>query len=332
MRALGLMSGTSCDGVSAAVWDGRRVRAYATTPYPRRLRERLLAAPTAPADEVCRLHAELGRFFVRAARRVAGRVDLVGSHGHTIWHEPGATLQIGDPSPLALAYGVPVVHDFRSADVAAGGTGAPLVPRFDLDRFGDAERAMVNIGGIANVTFTRGRPVAYDIGPGNMLIDEAARRLGKPMDAGGRIASRGGIDGTLLERLLAHPFLRRPPPKSTGREEFGRLPVSRVDADVVATLTFFTAKIIADAVRGHGEVVIGGGGVFNPVLMGHLREMLPRVRSIAEFGIHPLAKEPAAFAHLAMLRLRGRPGNVPAATGARRAVPLGSVLLLRPKR
>lgn len=335
-HAIGVMSGTSCDGISAArvAFAAGQVRtlAHATVRYDAAMRRRLLAAPQATAAELCGLNVVLSRWFARAVRRVWGRgVEAIGSHGHTVWHERGATLQIGDPSLLALEFRVPVVSDFRAADVAAGGTGAPLVPRFDLDFLARPGRALLNLGGIANVTLPDGR--AFDTGPGNMLLDEAARRMGVPCDRDGQLARRGRVDLRLWRRLMAHPFLARRPPKSTGREEFGATwydrAIGRTGTDVLATLAFFTATAIAAALRPCRlrEVIVSGGGVHNRTLMDHLRrELWPAaVRSITELGIPAQAKEPAAFAWLALLRLEGRPGNVPRATGARRPVVLGKI-------
>jgi anhydro-N-acetylmuramic acid kinase len=333
------MSGTSCDGVSAACVEfderGRQVRVLrsATIAYPPHVRARLLALPGAPAGEIARMHFALGARFRDAVRRVWMRgAETIGVHGHTAWHGSAATLQIGEAASLAQAFRVPVVHDFRSADVAAGGHGAPLAPRFDLDFFASRGRAMLNLGGIANVTLPDGR--AFDIGPGVMLMDEAARRMGRPYDRDGALAARGRPDRRLLARLLRHPYLRRAPPKTTGREDFGadfyERMVGRTGVDVLTTLTLFTARIVADALRPFRlrEIVVSGGGARNPTLMRMLsEEMRPvRVRSLAELGMDPLAKECAIFAWLALLRLDGRPGNVPQATGARRAVVLGSVV------
>ncbi len=230
------------------------------------------------------------------------------------------------------------------ADVAAGGQGAPLVPYFDWFVFGGRPVALLNVGGIANFTFvgrTLGETTGFDTGPGNALIDEAMRRaFGREYDAGGRVAASGRIDLRMLRRL-DHPYFRRPPPKSTGRELFGpafledRLggELRRRPADVVATLTVFTARTIADAFarfapRPVQEVVVSGGGAFNRTLLRHLEWMLwpAAVRPIDVYGFPPLAREPAAFALLAAQTLRGRPSNVPAATGARRPVVLGKIV------
>ncbi len=351
MLALGLMSGTSADGVSAAVVriGDRRVGllAHRTFPYPRALRERVLAAHGAAAPEVSALHADLGRFFAAAARRSLGRrrVDVVGSHGQTVWHEPGRhTLQLGEAAAIAEATGVTTVCDFRPSDLAAGGGGAPLVPYFDWFVFGGRRVVPLNVGGIANLTVA-GRSLrdtsGFDTGPGNCLIDEAmGLAVGRPYDAGGRTAASGRIDLRLLERFR-HPYLARRPPKSTGRELWSRAflleragkELRRRPADVVATLTFFTARTIAEALsrfvkRPVQEVVVSGGGALNRTLMSHLEWMVwpAALRPSDVYGFPPLSKEPAAFALLAAEAVRGVAAGVPSATGARRSAVLGKVV------
>jgi anhydro-N-acetylmuramic acid kinase len=347
MIAVGLMSGTSADGVSAAAIDVRkslRMLAYRTFPYPRPLRERVLAARDLRAPELSELNADLGKFFAASAKRFIGRgrADVIGSHGQTVWHEPGRhTLQLGEAAHIAEATGVTTVSDFRSADIAAGGQGAPLVPYFDRFVFGVREAATLNLGGIANITVLAKRPQGFDTGPGNCLIDEAMRlAFGRPFDKGGRVAARGQVDRALLKRL-DHPYFRKPPPKSTGRELFSReflldrcgAALRRRPVDVVATLTFFTALTVGEAisrfVRGPiQEVIVSGGGMFNRTLMRQLEWTLwPAVpRPITVYGYHPLAKEPAAFALLAVEAVRRRAANLPSVTGARRPVVLGKII------
>jgi anhydro-N-acetylmuramic acid kinase len=346
MIAVGLMSGTSADGVSAAsirVEKRLKLLAYRTFPYPPALRERVLAAHDLRAAGLSELHADLGKFFATAARTFIGRrrIDVIGSHGQTVWHEPGRhTLQLGEAAHIAAATGVTTVSDFRSADLAAGGQGAPLVPYFDRFVFGVRPAATLNVGGIANVTILSKTPTGFDTGPGNCLIDEAMRiAFGKEFDAGGRVARSGNVDSQWLARL-DHAYFRKPPPKSTGRELFSRdflldrlgKELSRRPADVVATLTFFTAKTIADALSRFGrqdiqEVIVSGGGLLNRTLMKYLaRALWPAVPTpITRYGIHPLAKEPAAFALLAVEAVRGRAGNLPSVTGAKYPVVLGKI-------
>jgi len=324
-----------------------RCLSHATVRYPARLRERVLAAASATAPEISALNADLGRFFARVAvRALAGRTaDVIGSHGQTVWHAPGRhTLQLGEAAFIAEATGVTTVCDFRPRDIAAGGQGAPLVPYFDAVLFAGKPVALLNLGGIANVTFPGRRiedTVGFDTGPGNCLIDDAMRiAYRKPFDAGGRVAEGGEID-LRLAKALEHPWLRRPPPKSTGRELWSRAflleragrELRRRPRDVVATLAYFTARTIADAVKRWAprpvqEVLVSGGGVKNRAILRHLEWLLwPSLpRPLDVYGIPAEAKEAAAFALLAAQAVRGRPTNVPSATGARRAVVLGKIL------
>ena len=347
--AVGLMSGTSADGVSAAlvrIGPGRAVRVlrHFTDPFPRAEQARILALRDATASELSEANVRLGRRFAAAARRVlrGTRPRVIGSHGQTVWHAPGRhSLQIGEPSIIAEETGVDVVADFRPRDIAAGGQGAPLVPFFDEFVFGGTarRRALLNIGGIANVSLVgAGKPtIAFDTGPGNGLIDDAVRKLTRgrnAFDEGGRLARSGKIDAKLLDRLLRDPYFRRRPPKSTGREHFGPAYVkSRPSEDAIATLALYTARTIADAIRRFAptfpsEVIVSGGGALNPVLMAHLAWLLspaPVVSSEA-FGIPVLAKECAAFALLAVRAIQGLPNTVPSATGARHAVVAGKII------
>lgn len=360
LTAVGLMSGTSADGVSAVVARipptrrGFRVLAYRTFPYTPRMQRRILALRDATTAEIAEGHVLLGRLFAKAALAVireAGRrpsdIDVIGSHGQTVFHDPRAqypaTLQLGDPSVIAAATGVAVVADFRSMDVACGGEGAPLVPYFDhYFAGGGAPTLLLNIGGIANVTVvgkSLDATVAFDTGPGNTLIDAAVRVVtGGRMafDRGGKLAARGTVDERMLRRMMAHPFFRRRPPKSTDIVEFGSdflmkhagRELRRRPYDILATLTRLTAQSIAKAIPMRPRLcIVSGGGIFNATLMQFLREELApmRVESIAAHGLHPLAKEPAAFALLACATLRGIPSNVPSATGARRRAVLGSI-------
>jgi anhydro-N-acetylmuramic acid kinase len=351
---LGLMSGTSADGVTAAlaeIGSGRlRVIGTLTTPYPSDLRRRVLGAAVLDAAGLARLNVELGEFFSKAARRLLvrfprRRVAAVGSHGQTVWHGPEgrfpATLQIAEPAVLAERLGLTVVADFRPRDVAAGGQGAPLAPFLDNFLFGGGPpRALHNIGGIANVSVVgRGvRAFGFDTGPGNCLIDAAAvaatgGRLAYDRD--GRLARRGRVHESAAKRLLMDPYFRRRPPKSADRGLFvpsfsRRLGLRGVD--LVATATYFTALSIADQYRRFvppkvRECVVSGGGLWNPVLMEHLRGLLPMpVRTIDEFGVPNESKEAAIFALLAERTLAGRPGNLPAATGARGSRILGKIV------
>ena len=377
MRLIGLMSGTSLDGVDAALVDVRgdatddvavHVVHAVTVPYDDARRAAIhdaIVAGTAPA--LCDLHADLGEWLAEAALRVCAEaqvgmetVDAIGSHGQTVWHRPpgdgrrGATMQLGDAATLAERTGRPVVHDFRARDVAAGGHGAPLVPWMDglLFALPDRARALQNLGGIGNVTWVppRGSPepvFAFDTGPGNALIDaavEIATAGRHRFDRDGRLAARGTVDAALLSELLAHPYFAEAPPKSTGRETFGRPFVERlVEAvrpegdqdwmDLVATLTELTARTVADAYRrwivprGVSEVVLTGGGARNPVLAARIAALLDPlpVQGGEVLNVDPDAKEAVAFALLAWAHLRGIPANVPSATGAAGPRVLGSL-------
>ncbi|MCC6540078.1 MAG: anhydro-N-acetylmuramic acid kinase [Bryobacterales bacterium] len=367
MRVAGIMSGTSLDGIDVAIVDiGRRIVpvAWASTPYPKAVREAILAVSNrlCHTAEISRLNFLLPELYAAALQRLCTKagvpvesVELIGCHGQTIFHEGAggpvagrrvkSTLQIGDGSVLAELTGVPVVSDLRTRDMAAGGQGAPLVPYFDYAYFRHPKRSRVavNIGGIANLTYIApgARPedvVAFDTGPGNMVMDQlvTAHTQGQAtFDAGGRIASRGKGDLALVEKLLRARYYRQAPPKSAGREEYGeefvKLFAGLAFEDAVATATAFT---VATLVRGIGQVcaapddvIVGGGGVRNAQIMGQLAAQLPasRVTSTAEYGIDADAKEAIAFALMAHATWRRQPGNIPTATGARRAVILGKI-------
>jgi anhydro-N-acetylmuramic acid kinase len=372
---IGLMSGTSADGIDAALCrlsgSGESLRAavvdFACTPYAPDLRAALLAlfTPEAPVGEVARMNVHLGRLFAGAAlnlmRRTGlspGDVDLIASHGQTVCHLPagGATLQIGEPAVIAELTGLPVVADFRARDMAAGGQGAPLVPYADYVLFRDPHRtrAIQNIGGIANVTLLPagggiGDVLAFDTGPGNMVIDALVAALSdgaRRYDEDGAWAEQGRVSEELLDTLMAHPFLSRPPPKSTGREDFGAhfaadlLAAARArglsEADTVAAATAFTAASIAAAYRQFimpqhrlDEVILGGGGSYNRALVRMLAARLSDVplRTHEDYGISGEAKEALAFAILGNETMFGRPANVPTATGASHTVVLGKIVL-----
>jgi len=368
MLALGLMSGTSADGVSLALVDLRgrklRVAAHATYAYSPALSRRILRAASMRAAELSGLHFELGRVFASAAERflrlnrvVAAKISAAGSHGQTVIHLPSAripsTLQIGEPSFLAEALGIPVVSDFRPRDMAAGGEGAPLAPFFDEYVFGGGRpRILQNIGGIGNAALVgRGiKTFGFDTGPGNCLMDLAVRRMSGgrlAFDGGGRIAKRGRADEGLARRMLGAPYFRKPPPKSLDRGSFGEeylrshFPPGRMrHEDVVATLTFFTALSVADSYRRFvfpraqaSEAVLSGGGALNPALVGHLKKLLHPlpVRTSGDYGIPVIAKEPAMIALLAALAVRGERNHCPQATGARGPRILGKITPARPR-
>jgi len=362
---LGLMSGTSMDGIDAAVADlalaGEVLRlrplGHTTVDYSPELRDELVAAlPPASTTlaAVCRLHTRIGQEFAAAAEQALSRqnvdADLIVSHGQTVFHwvEDGrveGTLQLGGPAWIAERTGLPVVSDLRSADVAAGGQGAPLVSLFDtllLGR-GTTARAALNLGGIANLTVVppAGPPLAYDAGPANALLDAAVVSLtggAERCDRDGGRAARGRVHPGLLAALHDDGYYRRPPPKTTGKERFhaGYLEavlaqVGAVDPDdLLATLTAHAADVVAAECRRHGvaEVVASGGGTANPVLMDALEGRLGpacRLRRIDDLGIASEAKEAYAFAVLGYLTVHGVPGALPACTGARRGALLGSL-------
>ncbi len=362
LLALGLMSGTSCDGISAALAQFSHthrltVLAERTTPYSEALRRRLKHAAELPARELSSLHMELGERFARAAVRLLQsarvaprRVRVIGSHGHTIYHGPRdsfpSTLQLGEPAVIAQRTSIPVVANFRARDLAAGGEGAPLVPYFDEVFFGGGPaRALQNIGGIANVTVVGHglTTIAFDTGPGNCLLDLAAQRATKGRarcDLNGHMALTGRIDHRAVERLWRQPYFRQPPPKSTGRELFNDTLLRQIfgerraqrASDVLATLTYFTAFSIAESYRRFirqrlREVIVSGGGVRNRTLMAHLARLLAPVpvRSIEQYGIPAQAKEPVAFAFLALRAIHGRVNHLPATTGAKTACILGAM-------
>lgn len=365
MTVVGLISGTSMDGIDVAA---ARLELHGETvelrplgamslPYEAGLRGDLEAAlppASAGADAICRLDNEVGRAFAAAAERaiteLAPEADLVVSHGQTLYHwvEGGrvlGSLQIGQPAWIAELTGLPVVADLRAADVAAGGQGAPLAGLFDALLLHGTGRtcASLNIGGISNLTVIgpRTEPVAYDIGPGNALIDAAVGHVtggGESFDRDGAIGGRGTIHQRLLDRLLAEPYYRQPPPKTTGKELF-HLPylleavaaVGKVaDDDLVATVTALTVVTIADACQAHGaeEVIMAGGGAHNPTLMEMLTARLSgvAVRPIDELGIPAAAKESYFVALIGFLTAHGFPSNLPSATGATRPVVLGCLL------
>lgn len=357
--ALGLMSGTSGDGVSLSLaeFQSRRFKlaAYQTFPYSKTLGKKILRGPRLTAAELSRLNMELGNFFAEkilkflASEHIASsKVAVVGSHGQTIYHgpldDPPNTFQIGEASVIAEQTGIAVVADFRMRDLAAGGEGAPLIPFFDDYFFGRGPvRLMQNIGGIANVSAVgRAAPqIGFDTGPGNCLIDLAVRQGTKgrlAFDAGGKMAARGVVHQKIVREMASHPYFTRRPPKSTGREFFNEkfFPAALRKIkfeDRIATLTFLTALTIAEAYRrfisvSYSEVVVSGGGALNLTLMKHLADLLKPVPvvSIEKWNIPAQAKEPLAFSFFALEALKGKRNHLPRATGARRAAVLGKII------
>lgn len=374
MLIVGLMSGTSADGVDAAVVevaerDGRiqiETRTTWIVPYSAEVRAEILATcspETGTVDRLCRLNAELGEWFARAALEAIARagvrpeeIDLIASHGQTVYHavgpeaHPPATLQIGEPAVIAERTGRTVVANFRPRDVAAGGQGAPLISYVDYLLLADPRRtrALQNIGGIANVTLIPAgagpdRVVAFDTGPGNLVVDGLASLLfDLPYDRDGAIARRGAINPGLLADLLADPFFARVPPRTTGREQFGLAYAQRLiemgrqrgipPDDLLATATALTVRSIAEAYRRFlppiDEVIVSGGGAANPTMLQWLaRELAPTpVRRIDDLGIPADAKEAIGFAVLGYLTIHGRTGTLPRCTGASHPVVLGAIV------
>lgn len=383
--AIGIMSGTSVDGISTAI---ARIRgsgtgtsistiAFETYPFSDAVRTLILdnsGAGRGSVDQICRLNFLLGELYVDAVQAILKKaelrpsdIDFIGSHGQTIHHLPErwtfegksirSTLQIGDPAVIANRLGILTVGDFRVADVAMGGEGAPLVPYFDFLIFhsDQVSRGLLNLGGIGNITVLpkgchRDQVSAFDTGPANMPIDQLMMRFfHRPYDEDGAVASRGQVSPELLRRLTQHPYIQRTPPKSTGREMFGEAFVQEVaDAgtaaglkpeDLVATVTEFSAFCVGESYRRFIEpktvldkLLVSGGGLHNLALMEAIRRQLPgvMVQTSGDQGIDPDAKEALCFAVLANETLAGRTANLPSVTGAVRSVILGKICLPPP--
>jgi anhydro-N-acetylmuramic acid kinase len=368
MRVAGIMSGTSLDGIDVAVVDirGKKIEpvAFHSIPYPKTVREAILGVSNTMThtSAIARLHFFLGELYAEAVRETCRRrriplnsISLCGLHGQTIFHEGApvnylgrrvaSTLQIGDASIVAERTGLWTISNFREGDIAAGGRGAPLVPLADylLFRHRRIGRVALNLGGIANITVipggaTREDLLAFDTGPGNMVIDALVCRLTEgrqTYDRDGRIARRATAHDRMLASMMADPYFKLPPPKTTGREQFGQEFASGLAATglpletLIATATEFTAQSVASAITSYGgaarEIIASGGGIHNRWLMRRLREHLPgfNVSTSADYGVDPDAKEAIAFALLAHEFVMNRPGNLPSATGARRAVLIG---------
>ncbi len=376
MIVVGLMSGTSADGIEAVVVSLRgapprldwKLLTHISFAFSAALREQIFAAfrpVTGTVDRLCRLNFDLGEAFanaafavIDAARLKPDNIALIGSHGQTVWHEPptahtpGATLQIGSAAVIAERTGITTISNLRARDVAAGGHGAPVVSFLDwlLFRHPTRARAIHNIGGIGNVTFlpplaSSQDAIAFDTGPGNMLIDYCAARAtagAQSFDRDGELAARGRVSQPLLDELMAHPYLRLPPPKTTGRELFGAQfgievwkrgqELKLTDTDIVATATAFTAESIARAYRDFApvrvdEIYLAGGGALNPTLVEMIRARVSpiEIHQHEELGLPASAKEAVAFAVLAYETFHGRTGNLPSCTGAHHAVVMGDI-------
>lgn len=374
-KIIGLMSGTSADGITAALAEisgtgesaSVQLIGYKTYPYSPDVRERvfkLFKPRQSTVQDVCEMNFVLGEAFANAANNLLNdlgiprdEVDLVGSHGQTIWHQPNAeplsgysarsTLQIGEPAVISENTGLPVVSDFRKADMAAGGEGAPLTPYLDyvLHRDPDEDRVLQNIGGIANLTYLPAdasfdEVVAFDTGPGNMIIDALVKRYtGNGQDEDGLIASRGEINPVLFEELMKHPYYKLKPPKTTGREVFGEHYSEKIAKrseelvlsleDLIATVTMLTVETIVQAYETHlpgkiDAVYVSGGGSKNPTIIKGLKERYNApVYDYSAIGIPSEAKEALLIALLANEHIMYTPSNIVSATGANRKVALG---------
>jgi anhydro-N-acetylmuramic acid kinase len=377
-KVIGLMSGTSADGVDSALveieghgLDTRiKLLEFITYPIPKGIKSLLFDIfPPAKCsvEDICRLNFAIGEVFAEAVLEVIKKsgisiddIDLIGSHGQTICHLPNekmkSTLQIGEPAVIANRTGIITIADFRVADVAVGGQGAPLVPYVDFLLLRDEKksRAIQNIGGISNVTVLPAgsdldKVIAFDTGPGNMIIDEIVRIItnnSQNYDYNGEIAGKGISNDDLLTELLNHPFINLDPPKTTGREAFGRYFAKSLieqakskgiyGSDLVATVTEFTARSIYENYKKFilpsydiSEILVCGGGAHNETLMNLLNVLFYPINvcEVDNFGLSSDAKEAIAFAVLANETIHGNPSNVPSATGATRPVVLGKIVI-----
>lgn len=375
MYAIGLMSGTSLDGIDTALCEihgyGKdtniKLIDFQTYDIPEDIKEEIrvvIRNETPTTDLITSLNFKLGYLFSKSVKKIliknnmsSDEISFVASHGQTIFHIPKdkvnllrSTLQIGEPSIIAFENSVDVISNFRTMDMAAGGEGAPLVPLSEIIIYGEKDKniALQNIGGIGNVTLIPGDQqhssiFAFDTGPGNMVIDEAMKLLfNKPYDEEGRVALSGKVNENLLNQLLEHKYLSMELPKSTGREDFGeqytkdilKTNVHLKREDIIATLTMFTARTIADAYRRFimnrlplHKVIIGGGGAHNKAIVKYLNDLIPEVRVMTQedIGFSSDAKEAVAFVILGNETYHGRYGNIRGATGAAENVILGNI-------
>lgn len=355
--ALGLMSGTSADGltVCAVHIHPFKIIHFKNYSYPKKLQSRLLNAYQLNAAPLSELNYELGALYAKLVKRFlkefklsANSIEVIGSHGQTVLHAPHATtphtLQIAEPGFLAAQLGVPVVSDFRAKDIALGGQGAPLVPFFDEYIWGQkSPKILLNIGGISNFSLVGKniKTTGSDAGPGNTLIDLCAQQfLHKPFDKNGASAAKGTPDKILVGQLLKQPFFTQKPPKSLDKNDFGKRYLTRHFAhlqknNLLATVTYFTAAAIADQMtrfvprRYQKEIIVSGGGCHNKTLLCFLRELLPHIKitTSLDYHIDPQAKEAAAFALFAWLALHKKTNHCPHATGACKKSILGKITL-----
>lgn len=379
MKIIGLMSGTSCDGVDAALIDIKgavpnltiKPIAFVSYPYTSSLREEvLIASRRGTVATVCHLNVLLGEVFAKAATRVIKKSGLppsaihaIGSHGQTIHHLPTpirvpgfgtlqSTLQIAEPAVIAERTGISTIGNFRARDMAVGGQGAPLAPfaHYCVFRHSSLSRLILNLGGIGNVTYLPRNGLihsvqAFDTGPANMMLDGLIEHYSRGVmsfDRGGKWAAKGTINSALFQKLMAHPYLKIKPPKTTGREDFGEKFLRKIlriaqqkkltRHDVLATCAWFTAVTIAESLQWLAgpvdEVIVGGGGVWNRTVMRNLRKIFAPipVRSFEDTGWSSNAFESVAFALLAYQTIQGLPSNIPSVTGARKSVVLGTIV------
>lgn len=355
---LGLMSGTSADGLTIATVQIRpfKIVHFKNYPYTKVFQQKLLHAFEYTAPQLSALHYEIGTLYAKTVQRFLkdfqlspARIAAVGMHGQTIYHGPHDqtpnTLQLGEPSFLAAALRVPVVSDFRAMDIALGGEGAPLMPFFDEYMWGQNKmpKILLNIGGISNIAIVGKnlRTFGFDCGPGNTLIDLACQQyFHNPFDKNGELAAKGTPDKKRVEQLLKQKFFAQKPPKSLDKNAFGNAYLTRhfstlTGCDLLATLTYFTAAAIARNItkfvpkNAQHELVISGGGCYNKTLLKFLQELLPHVQitTSLSYGIDPQAKEAAAFALFAWLNLQRKTNHCAYATGAKQNAILGKVTL-----
>lgn len=376
MYAIGIMSGTSMDGVDTVLVDIEgyglqtqlKVIGYHEYPMPLEMKEKIKRAcdeKLSRVDEICSLNFELGYLFVEAVQTLLEKyhissqhIQFIATHGQTIYHIPfqkgkllPSTLQIGEPAILAYAFNTTIVSNFRVMDMAANGQGAPLVPYSEFLLYSQENQniALQNIGGIGNVTLLIGQDIhriqAFDTGPGNMMMNEACRKLyHQEYDDQGRIASQGSVISQLLEELMAHPYMKKTPPKSTGREDFGENYVHSLihkyqnekPEDIITTFTYFTAKSMAYHYQKYilkdyslDKIIIGGGGSHNQTLIQYIKEELKDIPVYTqdELGYSSDAKEAIAFAIMGNETLHHHFSNVKSATGAKDNVILGNITL-----
>ncbi len=378
LYAVGLMSGTSLDGVDAALVKIINKKnptfemvEFVSIPYSESLKQKVLKnsiPSTSNIQEICSLNVELSHSYVEAVKEVLEKakfdlenLDFIANHGQTVWHNPAnmdglasSTLQLGDASTIARAFNKLVIYDFRTLDIAYGGSGAPLIPmsEFLIFRSLEKSRILLNIGGIGNITYLKKKCeideiLAFDTGPGNMLIDGACRRLfNKAYDDGGQIGMSGTVNQKIVDELLEDEYFKMLPPKSTGREKYSHSFLDEVikkaknenmcDADIVSTLSAFTASSIINQIETHipefndGELVVSGGGANNPYLVELLNKYKTKKYKIItgyDLGYNADAKEAIGFAVLGYLRIMNKASNVVSVTGAIRPVSLGSMVL-----